>query len=712
MGKIIRPFFKDEMSKNFRFYKNEVDVKDINEHIKNILNTFQDNKPIENYNDVLYSYEYLNNFYNTYKMLFKRNEIIINSLLQYLVQYRIKDDEYIIHKTLANKLINKHDTFINKLCDLIDSNETVLKRDEVDEIKFKLVDTTLPLSEDFREYSFDARLLKLSHIDIVMMFKHYKTRISDGSNFDNLFKVSQVINILRNTYNNYKELNSIEDEDLECISFFLNNDNISVLINTLDEMSVFVSKLINEMNYQLNFYEDTVNSLRKFKELLNKENIHDEEIDKLVENYRKFSLEEIRKREKRFNSINNTISNILDEFPNDFGFNSFLTNNYFRDTFNEITYVVDFNNESPIISRARNIKLYSMNESVDSFVKPYTVSIGNMYGGNLKKELLCIRNTYLSLTGDENPKNKYIEAPVHYTLNMTLNPFFVNNVYVEMDYSDFEEHIPEILNELKKYYNEEDFDIIRNEAIHDYVNSKKITIPTSFLQYLIESEDEELYFLLELICSSNLMISTLFSSNKVSPMIRYEKEYLNTLEYFYHYDKNNFSDKEEIDLCKEYYNIEKPQFELPREFKLKSFIKKDKKIETYTLLNDIISCSGRILYDKEKGYQLYKEPEFQIPEEIIYEMYHDDVFNERNVKSNILKSFDYLNEVNKVEEEYLEEDEEEIITDECSCNDCNCKKVNTNKVAKPEILYIDRLKRGDTLNINGVLVVCDISPEK
>lgn len=685
---VIIPDFKDSVREGFESItsKRPIMVESIDGKLRNLLNYLKgENIDLEDINyNFTNNYNYLNNFYNVYKMLFMRNEIIINSLLQYLFQYSIRKGgkEYIINNSQATRMLNKHDNFMDKLYDLLDSNKTIFDSEYPEEIKQDLIEGNLIFSEDFREFSFDGRLLNLLHTDIIMMFKKYKTRISEGSNFDNYFKVTEISKILLERYEKSPFMQVIEDEELECISFFANNDNISFLINTLDEMSVYVSKLINEMNYQINFYEDTVNGLKKFNESLKENNIEDEEINLLVENYRKYCLEEIRKRERRFNSINNTISKILSDFPNDVDFNSFLTNICFRDTFNEFTYIASYYDESPFVCKAKELRMFCMNDSCDEYTNPKNILLDSMYGGNIKKELLCIRNTYISFD-DENPEGKYVTTPIYYTFNMTLNPFYVHGINIEMNYEDFKECIVDLLEIIKSYYSEGNWELIRNNIVQSYNNCKKINIPTNILNNLLMDRDEDIQVLLETICGTNFLMSTLLASNKLSLSIRFEKELLNTLEYQFYYDK--IDNKNDVEWIKNICNIERKEIILPKEYRTLQFLKTKTKVDDEYLIEDIISVGGRILYNEdEKLYELEKQEAFVLSEEEIHEMYYEELHNERKVIPSIIKSFKTLDKVN------------------------NCEKENEEEISigiQPEILSLDKIKKGDLININEVLVL-------
>lgn len=684
----IRPNFTNDVREEFKSItsKRPVMVENIDGKLRELLNYFKGENI--DYDDNSYNftnnYIYLNNFYNVYKMLFMRNEVIINSLLQYLFQYSIRkgDKEYILDNSQATRMLNKHDNFIDKLYDLLDTNKTIFDSENPEEIKQDLLEGNLTFSENFREFSFDGRLLNLLHTDVVMMFKKYKTRISEGSNFDNYFKVTETSKILIERYEKSPFLQVIEDEELECISFFANNDNISFLINTLDEMSVYISKLINEMNYQINFYEDTVNGLKKFNESLKENNIEDEEINILVENYRKYCLEEIRKRERRFNSINNTISKILSDFPNDVDFNSFLTNICFRDTFNEFTYIASYYDESPFVCKAKELRMFCMNSAFNEYTNPKNILLDSMYGGNIKKELLCIRNTYTSFD-DENPEGKYVTTPIYYTFNMTLNPFYVHGINVEMNYYDFEDVVVDLLEIIEDYYSEDNWELIRNNVVHSYNNCKKINIPTSILKNLLMDRDEDIQVLLETICGTNFLVSTLLASNKVSLSIRFEKELLNNLEYQFYYDKTN--NKNDIEWIKCICNIERDEIVLPKKYRTIQFIKSKTKIDEEYLIEDIISIGGRILYNEdERLYEFGKQEAFVLSEEEIHKMYYEELRNERKVIPSIIKSFKTLDKVN------------------------NCEKENEEEISigiQPEILSLDKIKKGDLININGVLVL-------
>lgn len=685
---VIKPDFKDSVRDGFESItsKRPVMIENIDGKLRNLLNYFKgENIDIE---DISYNftnnYIYLNNFYNVYKMLFMRNEVIINSLLQYLFQYSIGkgDKEYILDNSQATRMLNKHDNFIDKLYDLLDTNKTIFDSENPEEIKQDLLEGNLTFSENFREFSFDGRLLNLLHTDVVMMFKKYKTRISEGSNFDNYFKVTETSKILIERYEKSPFLQVIEDEELECISFFANNDNISFLINTLDEMSVYISKLINEMNYQINFYEDTVNGLKKFNESLKENNIEDEEINLLVENYRKYCLEEIRKRERRFNSINNTISKILSDFPNDVDFNSFLTNICFRDTFNEFTYIASYYDESPFVCKAKELRMFCMNSAFNEYTNPKNILLDSMYGGNIKKELLCIRNTYTSFD-DENPEGKYVTTPIYYTFNMTLNPFYVHGINVEMNYYDFEDVVVDLLEIIEDYYSKDNWELIRNNVVHSYNNCKKINIPTNILKNLLMDRDEDIQVLLETICGTNFLESTLLASNKASLSIRFEKELLNDLEYQFYYDKTN--NKNDIEWLKCICNIERDEIVLPKKYRTIQFIKSKTKIDEEYLIEDIISIGGRILYNEdERLYEFGKQEAFVLSEEEVHKMYYEELRNERKVIPSIIKSFKTLDKVN------------------------NCEKENEEEISigiQPEILSLDKIKKGDLININGVLVL-------
>lgn len=64
--------------------------------------------------------------------------------------------------------------------------------------------------------------------------------------------------------------------------------------------------------------------------------------------------------------------------------------------------------------------------------------------------------------------------------------------------------------------------------------------------------DEDIQVLLETICGTNFLRSTLLASNKASLSIRFEKELLNDLEYQFYYDKDNKNDIEWVKCILQY----------------------------------------------------------------------------------------------------------------------------------------------------------------
>lgn len=103
------------------------------------------------------------------------------------------------------------------------------------------------------------------------------------------------------------------------------------------------------------------------------------------------------------------------------------------------------------------------------------------------------------------------------------------------------------------------------------------------------------------------------------------------------------------------------------------------------MIEDIISIGGRILYNEdERLYEFGKQEAFVLSEEEIHKMYYEELRNERKVIPSIIKSFKTLDKVN------------------------NCEKENEEEISigiQPEILSLDKIKKGDLININGVLVL-------